>query len=105
MRTTGNQTFSSGYLFFPQAISTGSTADLMAVAFDPTNGKVDGEAKLVARGIDYVSGADEATFAVSGSTLLYAASTNGVTGPSLAWLDRAGKKLWTISLSSNASDM
>jgi eukaryotic-like serine/threonine-protein kinase len=105
MRATGNRAFSSGYLFFPQPQPTGSTADLMAVGFDPASGNVDGEPKLVARGINYVSPADESTFAVAGSTLIYAASARGATGPSLVWLDRSGKKLSTVAESSNASDM
>jgi hypothetical protein len=69
---TGKFAFSSGYLFFPQP--TGSTADLMAVAFDPASGNVDGEPKLVARGIDYTAGPEDATFAVSSNTLICASS-------------------------------
>jgi Tol biopolymer transport system component len=101
---TGKHAFSSGYLFFPQP--TGSTADLMAVAFDPASGNVDGEPKLVVRGIDYEAGPQEATLAVSSNTLVYASSPTGAAaGPSLFWSDRSGKKLSTVADSSNAADM
>jgi len=104
-RATGNAAYSSGYLFLPQPNPTGSTADLMAVGLDPASGNADGEPKLLARGINYVSPADESTFAVSGNTLIYAASATGAAGPSLVWLDRSGKKFSTVASSRNASDM
>jgi serine/threonine protein kinase len=104
-RSTGNRAFSSGYLFLPQPTSTGSTADLMAVGFDPANGNMDGEPKLVARGINYLQQSDESTFTVSGSTLIYEASATGAPGSSLVWLDRSGKKLSTVLGSSNSSDV
>jgi eukaryotic-like serine/threonine-protein kinase len=101
---TGKHVFSSGYLLFPQP--TGSTADLMAVAFDPASGNVNGEPKLVARGIEYSPAADEATFAVSSNTLIYASSPTGAAaGPTLFWFDRSGKKLSTVAESSGAFDM
>lgn len=105
MGATGNQAFSSGYLFFSRPVNTGDTADLMAVAFDPASGSLDGEPKLVARGVHYVSNADATDFAVSGSTLLYAVSASGSSGPSLVWLDRSGKKLSIVTGSGSASDM
>jgi eukaryotic-like serine/threonine-protein kinase len=101
---TGNVAFSSGYLFVPRP--AGSSADLMAVAFDPGSGNIRGEPHLVARGIDYLVGPDESVFAVSGSTLIYTSSpTRAATGPSLVWLDRSGKRLSTVAGSGNASDM
>jgi len=101
---TGNRVFSSGYLFFPQP--TGSTADLMAVAFDPASGNVDREPKLVARGIDYEGAAQEATFAVSSNTLIYASSfTGAAAGSTLFWFDRSGKKLSTVAESSSVFDV
>ena len=102
----GNRGFSSGYLFLIVPHPTASTADLMAVAFNPASGNLDGEPKLVTRGIDYLPGVDEATFTVAESTLLYASSpTRATVGPSLVWLDHSGKKLSTVAGSNNASDM
>jgi serine/threonine protein kinase len=102
----GNRAFSSGYLFLSVPQPSAFTADLMAVAFNPASGNVDGEPKLVTRGIDYLPGVDEATFTVAESTLIYASSpTRAAVGPSLVWLDRSGKKLSTVARSNNASDM
>ena len=102
----GNRAFSSGYLFLSAPQPTASTADLMAVAFNPASGNLDGEPKLLTRGIDYLPGVDEATFTVAENILIYASSpTRAVVGPSLVWLDRSGKKLSTVAGSNNASDM
>src|SRR5436190_18494171 len=49
--STGNTAFSSGFLFY--GLSTGSTVDLMAEAFDPAKGRVKGEPQLIVRGIEY----------------------------------------------------
>jgi len=103
-RATGNRAFSSGYLFFAQP--TGSSADLMAVAFDPASGSVQGEPKLVAREIEYVTGPDESEFAVSDRTLIYKTSPAGAgTGPALVWLDRSGKRISVLAGGRNSSDL
>jgi len=102
-RATGNRVFSSGYLFFPQPTGTG--ADLMALSFDPASGQVEGEPRLMVRGIEYFTGPDESPFAISGRTLIYATSPAGATGPTLTWLDRTGKRISVVAGGNNASDM
>ena len=94
-RAMGNQAFASGYLFFPQPV--GSGADLMAVALDPARGNVEGEPKLVARGIEYLAGPDESPFAVSDRILIYRTSPVGATGRALTWFGRSGKKIAAVS--------
>jgi eukaryotic-like serine/threonine-protein kinase len=102
----GNRAFSSGYLFLLVPQPTVSTADLMAVAFNPVSGNLDGEPKLLTRGVDYLPGVDEATFTVADSILIYASSpTRAVVGPYLVWLDRSGKKLSAVAGTNSASDM
>jgi serine/threonine protein kinase len=104
VRATGNRAFASGYLFFAQP--TGSSADLMAVALDPATGNVEGEPKLVARGIDYVTGPDESDFAVSDRTLIYETSPPGAgTGPTLTWFDRSGKRISVVTGGRDSSDL
>jgi serine/threonine protein kinase len=102
-RATGNRVFSSGYLFFAQPTGTG--ADLMVVAFDPASGQVEGEPRLMARDIEYLTGPDESFFAISGPTLIYATSQAGPAGPTLTWLDRSGKRISVVAGGDNASDM
>lgn len=103
---TSNRAYSSGYLFLIVPQPSGSTADLMAVGFDPVSGNVEGEPRLVARGIDYMGRPDESTFAVSDSTLIYAFNPKRAAAvPSLIWLDRSGKRLSTVADSDRASDM
>ena len=78
----------------------------MAAPFDPASGTVASEPKLVARGIEYVTGPNESPFAASESTLIYETSSTGsVTGPALTWLDRSGKKISVVAGGDNASDM
>jgi eukaryotic-like serine/threonine-protein kinase len=104
-RATGNRAFSSGYLFFTQP-STGSSADLMAVALNPASGNIKGEPKLVVRGIEYVSGPDESPFAVSDGTLIYQTiPAGGTAGLRLAWLDRSGKTISVVEGGRNSSDL
>jgi eukaryotic-like serine/threonine-protein kinase len=103
-QSTGNRVFSSGYLFFTQP--TGSNADLMAVALDPASGNVKGDPKLAAQAIEYVTGPDEASFTVSDSTLIYEPGSTGATSLlTLAWLDRTGKRISTVTGGSNSSDL
>ena len=103
-RTTSNRAFSSGYLFFAQP--TGLGADLMALALDPISGAVAGEPKLVARGIEYLSGPDESPFAVSDGTLIYQTNPAGAAiAPTIVWLDRSGKKISEVPGGLNSSDL
>jgi eukaryotic-like serine/threonine-protein kinase len=103
LHVTGNRAFSSGYLFFPQP--SGSGADLMAVALDPASGNVEGEPKLVARGVEYLTGTDASPIAVSNRTLIYRTSSAGATEQTFAWLDRSGKRTSVVAGGRNASDL
>ena len=101
---TGNREYASGYLLFLQV--NGSTGELMAVAFDPTNGKVKSDPKLVAQGIEYLIGPDEGRFSVSGGTLVFESNPTGAeTGLKLTWFDRTGKKISVVGGGQNGSDL
>jgi len=101
---TGNVTFASSFLFYPQP--TGSSVDLMAVAFDAVTGTVKSEPKLVAPGIEYVPGVDASSFTVSDRILIYEASlTRAAAAYTLVWFDRSGKRLSEVAAGRNSSDL
>jgi eukaryotic-like serine/threonine-protein kinase len=104
VRATGNREYSSGYLFFWQV--NGSSGDLVAVAFDPVNGEVQSDPKLVAQGIEYVTETDEGRFSVSGGTLVFESNLTGAeTGLTLTWFDRSGKKISVVGGGQNVTDL
>ena len=102
--STGNTAFSSGFLLY--GLSTGSTVDLMAEAFDPAKGRVKGEPQLIVRGIEYLSGPDVSSFAVSDRLLIYDANPTGAVAVStIAWLDRSGKRLSAVTAERDSFDL
>ena len=66
---------------------------LVAVKFDPSSGKIEGEKKLIADGIGFQPSTYYAAFAAgTNGTVVYNASA-GATTSVLAWYDRTGKEL------------
>ena len=66
---------------------------LVAVKFDPSAGKIEGEKKLIAEGIGFQPSTYYAAFAAgTNGTLVYNPSA-GATTSVLAWYDRTGKEL------------
>jgi len=105
MRATGNTAFSSGFLFYAVGAGSSST-DLMAEAFDPATGNVRGKPKLVAQGIEYTSGVDQAVLAVSDQLLIYEAGLTGAGAESaFVWLDRSGKRLSVVAPGRDSYDL
>jgi len=103
-RATGNTGFASGFLFYSRP--NGSSADLVAQAFDPSSGRVEEEPRVVVQGIEYQQGPDQAAFAVSDRLLIYQLSPTGTaTTHSVVWLDRSGKKLSVVAPGQDSFDL
>jgi eukaryotic-like serine/threonine-protein kinase len=66
---------------------------LVAIKFDPSSGKIEGEKKLIAEGIGFQPSTYYAAFAAgTNGTVVYNPSA-GATTSVLAWYDRTGKEL------------
>jgi eukaryotic-like serine/threonine-protein kinase len=104
LRSTGNTAFASGFFFYSQ--EAGSSADLMAEAFDPATGSIQGKPKLVAQGIEYTTSGDQSAFGVSDHLLIYEAGPTGAAAEAtFAWLDRSGKRLYVFAPGRDSYDL
>ena len=79
--------YANGYLLYHLQ------SQLMAQKFDPANGKVSGDPKMVANFVEYDAGTWHTTFAASQNGLLVYEPGAKTLGTDLVWLDRSGKKL------------
>ena len=90
--TTSSAEFASGYLLY-----RADTA-LVAQPFDPSSGKLSGMPHPLVGNIRYDSGVWRSIFSVSQNGLLvYQAGNIATAGSRMAWFDRSGKELSSIS--------
>jgi eukaryotic-like serine/threonine-protein kinase len=82
--------YANGYLLYHLQ------SQLMAQKFDPANGKVSGDPKMVANFVEYDAGTWHTTFAASQSGLLVYEPGAKTLGTDLVWLDRSGKNVGPV---------
>ncbi len=90
--TDAGGAYASGYLLFHSGNA------LMAQSFDPTSGKLSGEALPVVSRIQHDSGVWRTLFSVSqNNNLVFESGTAEAAGTQLVWFDRSGKKLGQVA--------
>jgi len=82
--------YASGYLLYHLQ------SQLLAQKFDPSNGKLSGDAMTVANVVEFDAGTWHTTFSASQNGLLVYEPGTKLMGIDLGWVDRAGKSVGTL---------